>query len=347
MDEGQPTELPVGVVDLDNTKTSRTIVRNLDAFEMTKIKGHYNSVAEARKAMQRGQIYAFFYIPSGTTQKALSNRQPKISFYCNNAYYLAGSLTYKDMKTMAALSGASIGKATLQAKGATNDQAMAFLQPISVDVHAIGNPWISYSIYLNNTLVPGVLMLLITMLTVYTIGQELKKRTTEEWLSMSGNNILIALIGKLLPYTLISLAVVFTIDIYFYEILHYPCNSGILPMLLAGTSLVFASQGFGVFLFGMVPTVRMAMSLCSLWSVLAFSISGFAFPTMAMDKPLQAISGLFPLRHYYTIYEIQALNGNSMAYCWGSYVCLMVFMVLPVLVIKKLHNALLNFDYIP
>lgn len=347
MDEGQPTELPIGIVDLDNTKTSRTIVRNLSAFEMTHIEGHYSSVSDARKAVQQGKIYAFFYIPEGTTEKAISGRQPKISYYCNNAYYLAGSLTFKDLKTIAALSSASVGKATLLAKGFTEKQAMSFLQPIAVDVHAIGNPWISYSVYLNNTIVPGILMLLITMITVFSIGQELKHKTVNEWLAMSNGNLLTAIVGKLLPYTLISLSVIFLIDIYFYEILHYPCYCGIGPMLLAGVFLVLSSQGLGVFLFGMAPTLRLALSLSSLWGVLAFSTSGFAFPVMAMDRPLQAIAGLFPLRHYYVIYEVQALNGNSMAYCWGSYVCLLVFMILPFLVMKKLHNGLTKFDYIP
>ena len=347
MDEGQPTELPIGIVDLDNTKTSRTIVRNLSAFEMTHIEGHYSSVSDARKAMQQGTIYAFFYIPEGTTEKAISGRQPKISYYCNNAYYLAGSLTLKDLKTMAALSSASVGKAALLARGFTEKQAKSFLQPIAVDVHAIGNPWINYGIYLNNTIIPGIFMLLITMITVFTIGQELKKKTVKSWLAMSGDNMYIAIIGKLLPYTLVSLSVIFLIDIYFYEVLHYPCNSGICSMLLAGVLLVLSSQGLGVFMFGMVPTLRLALSLSSLWGVLAFSTSGFTFPVMTMDKPLQAIAGLFPLRHYYTIYEVQALNGNSIIYCWGSYLCLLIFAILPLFVMKKLHNGLLNFDYIP
>ncbi|MGN1263477.1 MAG: ABC transporter permease, partial [Prevotella sp.] len=81
MHEGQPQEMPVGVVDLDNTATSRKLVRNLDAFQTSRIVAHYTSVAEARKAIQRNEIYAFLYIPAGTSDKLLSARQPKVSFY--------------------------------------------------------------------------------------------------------------------------------------------------------------------------------------------------------------------------------------------------------------------------
>ena len=97
---GLPTDMPAGVVDLDNTATTRSIIRNLDAFQQTKIIAHYPSFADARKAMQQGKIYAFYYIPKGTTDKALASRQPKVSFYTNYSYLVAGSLLYKDQRTM-------------------------------------------------------------------------------------------------------------------------------------------------------------------------------------------------------------------------------------------------------
>lgn len=80
MSNGQPTDMPVGVVDLDNTSTTRSIIRKLDAFQTTKIVKRYTNVSEARNAIQRNEIYAFLYIPEGTTSELLSMRQPKISF---------------------------------------------------------------------------------------------------------------------------------------------------------------------------------------------------------------------------------------------------------------------------
>jgi ABC-2 type transport system permease protein len=83
MNQGQPIDMPVGVVDLDNTTTTRKLVRNLDAFETTKIVAHYPNLNEARNAIQRNEIYAFIYFPEHTTSDLLAFRQPKISFYYN------------------------------------------------------------------------------------------------------------------------------------------------------------------------------------------------------------------------------------------------------------------------
>ena len=132
MYEGLPSDMPVGVVDEDNTSVTRNLLRNLDAFSQTRLTETYPSVTEARRAMQRGEIYAFYYIPEGTTRELLASRQPKVSFYTNNSLLIAGSLLYRDLRTMSVLANASVGLQVLQAKGVDERMAMAFLQPFGI-----------------------------------------------------------------------------------------------------------------------------------------------------------------------------------------------------------------------
>ena len=347
MASGLPTDLPVGAVDLDNSNTSRKLLRNLDAFSQTGIVEQYNSVNEARHAMQQGKIYGFFYIPANLSAEAQSQRQPTLSFYTNNSYLIAGSLLFKDMKMMGELASGSAARSVLYAKGTTESQAMAFLQPIVIDTHPLNNPWLNYSVYLCNTLLPGVLMLMIFMITVYSIGVEIKDRTAREWLRTGNNSIYISLVGKLLPHTVIFTIMGIFYNVYLYGYLHFPCNSGIFSMIFATLFLVLASQSLGVVMIGTFPSLRLGLSFASLWGVISFSISGFTFPVMAMHPVLQALSNLFPLRHYFLIYVDQALNGYSMAYSWINYMALLIFMMLPFLVIHRLKKALIYYKYMP
>lgn len=347
MGAGLPTNLPIGAVDLDNSTTSRSILRNLDALEQSEIVSRYESFDEARIAMQKGEIYGFFYIPEKMSAKAISGRQPKISFYTNNSYLIAGSLLFKDMKMMSELAGGAVSRATLYAKGATEKQAMAILQPIVIDTHPLNNPWLNYSVYLCNTLVPGILMIMIFMTTVYSIGVEIKDRTAREWLRTGNNSIYISLAGKLLPQTFVFFIMSSFYNAYLYGYLHFPCNSGILPMILASLLLVLASQACGVVMIGVLPTLRLGLSFASLWGVISFSISGFTFPVMAMHPVLQALSNLFPLRHYFLIYVDQALNGYSMAYSWTNYIALLLFIMLPFTIVHRLKSALIYYKYVP
>lgn len=347
MNGGQPLEMPIGVVDLDNTSTTRALIRELDAFQTSKVAAHYTDIAEAREAIQKNKIYAFLYIPKGTTDGLLSARQPKISFYYSNVYYTAGALLYRDLKTVSTLGSAAVGKSTLSAKGLTTEQIRTFLQPIVIELHPIGNPWINYNVYLSTMLIPGCLMLFIFLITAYSIGTELKHGRSKQWLAMADHHISIALIGKLLPQTLVFLTITYLTYYYEYAVLGFPHGGSIGMLILLGLLSVLSAQGFGAFAFGLLPSLRMSMSICSLWAALSFSVVGTTFPLSAMDPSIVALAQLFPLRHYFMVYQICVFNGFPWTDAWFNIGALMLFACLPLLVLHRIKKAMLEYVYIP
>ena len=347
MAEGLPTDMPLGLVDNDNTTTSRSLARNLDAFEMTSIKEQYANVTEAREAVQRGDIYGFYYIPKGTTRKAQRQELPVVSFYTNYSYLVAGSLLDRDMRTMSELASGAASRTVLYAKGATERQAMAFLQPIVIDSHAINNPWLNYNVYLSNVILPGLLMLFIFMVTVFSIGTEVKYNTVHDWLIMARGSMFHALAGKLLPQTLIFFLIGIAFAIGLYGVLHFPCHCGLPTMLLVMFLGIIGAQGLGVFMFAMLPTLRLSLSFASLWGVISFSICGMSYPVMAMHPTLQGLSYLFPLRHYFLLYVNCALDGYPLMNAAPYVVGLLLFAMLPLLLLRRLKKMLLVVPYIP
>ena len=347
MNTGQPEDMPCGVVDNDNSTVTRTLVRRLDAFQNTKVVAHYTNVNEARRAIQQGKIYAFLYIPEGTTAKLISGRQPKVSFYYSNVTLVAGSLLFKDLKIITTLGSAAVGSAKLEMFGKTEREIKARLQPIVLDVHTIGNPWLSYNIYLSTIKVPGVLMLFMLLITAYSIGTELKFGRSREWLQMAGKNIFIAISGKLLPQFLVFFTIFLGYEWYVYGYLGFPHPGGIAKMLLLALLTVASSQGFGVFVFGLMPSLRMSMSICSLWAVVGFSACGATYPLFAMDSPIVAMAQLVPLRHYYMVYQMSIFNGYPLINAWPHVVALVAFAALPLLTVRNIRRAMLEYVYIP
>lgn len=346
MADGLPTKLSAGLVDGDDTHVTRIVSRILGSMEETDLVTRYPSFTEARRAMQRGEIYGFFYIPQGLTEDAIANRQPRLSFYTNETYFVPGTLLMKDLRYACELSGLALTRENLYGKGLTEQQAMGILQPIAIETHPLNNPHLDYSVYLNNIILPGILILLIMLSTTYTIGLEWKRGTQRELYSLSGCSSTVALVGKLLPQTvLFSLMFVFY-DVYFYRLLMFPCHSGIAPMMVLGVVTVLASQSFGVFLFGaFIGQMRLSMCLCSLWGILSFSLAGFTYPVSAMSGLLQRLSWLFPLRHYYLIYVNQALDGHSLLYVWRQVAALLAFLLLPCTVMWRYRAAFLKYKY--
>lgn len=348
MAAGLPSELPAGVIDEDDTSVTRQLVRTLDAMENTNLVHRYHTFAEAREAMDRGEIYGFIHIPQGTTARALSQRRPKIAFYTNEAYFVAGSLMMRDLRTISEMAGMAVSRQTFTAKGMTDDEAMAAIRPIVIEAHPIGNPVLDYSVYLSNIIVPGCLLLFVLIFTPYTIGLEWKRGTQREAYEMAGGSSTVFLAGKLVPQTLLFSLMMLLCDVVFYKYLQFPCRCGLWAMFGVGMLCILAAQAFGTFVFGVLQGhMRFSMCICSLWGIVSFSISGLSFPTMAMDPLLQAFAWLFPLRHYYLLYVNQALHGYSVFYAWPSVVALLCFMLLPLLTLPLYRHAIRHAKYVP
>lgn len=347
MKEGLPTNLPIGVVDQNNSATTRSLIRTLDSFQSVKVVENYRSSLEARIEMQRGTIYGYFFIPKNMSEDLISGKQPTISFYYNSGILLAGSFAYKDMKTIATLANASVAKAKMTALGYSEEQIKRFLQPIKLETHIIHNPTMDYNVYLSTTFIPACIGLFIFLMTAYSLGTELKWKGAKEWIDTAHNNIYVAVIGKLIPQTILFSAVFMVYLIYAFGYLDFPYACNIWLLGISALLLILSIEGLAVFLFSFIPSLRMAMSICALWGVLSFSISGFTFPVEAMDAPLQMVSWLFPLRHYFMIYQMNILNGYPIYYAWIHYLSLITFWLIPIILLPRLKKAMLTFHYMP
>jgi ABC-2 type transport system permease protein len=347
MARGLPVDLPAAVVDMDKSPVSRELIKQLDAFEQTNIVMRTSSFTHARIEMQRGNIYGIYYIPKNFSADATVGKQPILSFYSNGTYFIPSALLFRDMKTASVLANASVGLQLGTAKGQTEKQLMAQLQPIVIETHALGNPWMSYSVYLSNSIIPGLLQLMIFLMTVYSIAMEIKSGTARQWLKLGNHSLTKCLIGKLLPQTVIFTLIGFTICSLLYGDSAFPLQSGWLPMLSGMFLLIIASQCVGVFMIGVLPTPRLGLSAASLFGILTFSMVGLSFPVSELHPSLQALANIFPLRHYFLIYIDQALNGREWYYSWVQYAALSGFLVLPFLIGAHLKKALMYMKYIP
>ena len=345
MKEGQPIRMPIGVVDFDDSSLSHQFLRNLDATQQSEIVMHLNSYTDARKEMQKGKIYAFVVIKDNFEAEVMANRRPKMTFYVNDAYLVAGSLLLKDITYMSELTAGAMKQKVLKAKGMEDSRIMGVIQPISLDTHLIGNPWANYGVYLLNVLLPGVLQIMILMLTVFAIGVELKEKTSRLWLRTADNSMFAALMGKLMPYTIIFtiLGIVGNILLYWY--MGYPMNSHIGWMFLTTFLYVMAYQAVGTLIIGITPVLRDGVTLAAFYGLLGFTYAGFTFPIEQLPYVAQIFSELFPIRHYFKVYVNQALNGLSIGYSVDYLIALLAFTVLPLLVYIRLKKAAIYQDY--
>jgi len=339
--------VPVGIVDLDNSDMSRRVSRNLNGFQQVNICQHFNNFAEARDAVQRGEVLGFFFIPDNLEEMALGGRQPVVSFYVNYAYYAPGSMQYKGFKTVSMLVNGGIAQVALRTVGLSNEKIAASLVPYQSHVHMIGNPFINYNYYLNSTFVPCFLSLFILLVTAFSLGVELKSGLSRQWLKTSGNSMFLALVGKLVPQTVLFTSVGWFVQWMMFRCYDFPLNCNPWNMLIAMFLLVVANQSFAVLMFCFVPNFRYGTMLCTLLGMVSFSFSGFSLPHESMYPWVTALGFVMPIKYYFLIMVDQSLNGIDLYYSRVYYAALIGFTILPMLLSWRLKKECLNPVYVP
>ena len=345
MEEGAAEKMPMAVVDLDQSSISQRVCHEMQATPAVNIVLLTNSYSEAREAMQQGELYGILVIPDGFYRDLVSLKRPRLDCYYTNAYTVGGSTVYKQMLLVANLASGAFQREVLRKMGLPDDVIMHRIQPITVDSHLLANPWGNYTIYLVSTVLPGILGVIALMLTIFAIGFELKSQTSHEWLRAAGGNYTVAMIGKLIPYTVIYLVLGIVCHMLFFNIAEFPVNGSHKRLLFGMLLFIMAMEAMGIVLIGLLPTLRDALSIGALYSMLGFSLSGFTYPNMGMLPFVRALSNLEPLRHYYLIYVDEALMGAPSTAALPDALALVAFFIPALCVAPRLHRALVYLNY--
>ena len=347
MNEGLPLRTPVAVVDLDQSQLSRQIVRNLNSGDMCDIQYKLESYSDAMEKVRQGDIFGFFLITDRFEEDAMAGKSPTLVYYSNMTYYVPGTLSFKGFKTVAVTTTGGVVMAVLTDLGLSQTQASSLVQPVSIDSHPMGNPWINYCYYLTPSFTFLTFALLIMLFTSFTITGEIKHGTSRDWLKTAGNNIYVALAGKILPQSAILIAMTMGVAGLLWGFLHFPANGSIGWFLVALVLFILASQALSIFITCILPNPRLAMSIIGLLGVLSFSFTGISFPVQSMYGAIGIFSYIMPARYMFLIYVNNLLNGWDVYYVRYYYAVLTGFILLSVIAATRLKKACLNPVYLP
>ena len=303
--DGLPHDLPIGIVDNDNSSMSRNFIQQMDATQLGQVV-QFSNFEEAREAMMSGKITSICVIPEGMYADVSANRRP--------------TFTYER-------------------------EIMGRIQPVAIDTHQIGNVTTNYGYYLTNILLPGMLELIVIIVLIYSLGAELKYGTSKHLVQSAGGSMLDALLGKLLIYTVLFSALGLILIVLLYHWMHFPIAGSIWNMFLAIVLMVLAAEGIAIFIIGCLPVPRLALSIGALYSVLGFTLAGFTLPVEALPPFVQGLSAAFPLRHYYLFYCQEVIFGAGFAGWWQEVVHLLLFLFLPLAVLPRLRGAFINQNF--
>lgn len=344
---GQMENIPIGIVDQDNTAASRTIARRIAATPTFRVTEHFTDEASARQALQRKEIYGYLSIPPQFEQKTVSGTGATLTYYYHYALLSVGSELMAAFETTLAPVALSPIVVQAEALGVGQEQIQTFLLPVEANTHPLYNPDMDYSIYLSQPFFFVLFQILILLVTVYAIGSEFKFGTTQEWMgaatpagkdpaNLRNADMLTAVAGKLLPYTVMFSVIGILANYVLFGLMNIPFQGSLWLMNIVTILFIMATQALAVLIFSIFPKIAYIISVVSMVGSLGATLSGVTFPVTAMYAPVHAASYLFPVRHFTEAAQAMIYFDAGFAYFWQSVAVLLVFLLLAILILPLL-----------
>ncbi|KLV03622.1 multidrug ABC transporter permease [Photobacterium aquae] len=321
---GIARDLPIGVVDLDNSTLSRQLIRTYDASPVMSVASSYTQVNEGSRALKGGDVYAVLVIPPNLEKQTKLGESPTVTVWYNSQYILVGKL---------------INSAVLQAQGTLNAQVetlknMAMGSPVPVQalgkalslrsqITPLYNSNSHYGQFLVAAAIPAIWQIAIVITMVMALSAESRSSTIQAW---AGGQPLSALVAKLLPY-LFLFALQGQIFFWFlYGVLDWPMHGHWGIILLAQVLMVLACQGVACLFYLLPLDATKAMSFAAGFTAPAFAFVGVTFPVTDMPAFAQWWRAMLPVSHYLDIQLHQVNHGQSWAEAMPQLAVLLVFM---------------------
>ena len=344
---GQMENIPIGIVDQDNTAASRTIARRIAATPTFRVTEHFTDEASTRQALQRKEIYGYLSIPPQFEQKTVCGTGATLTYYYHYALLSVGSELMAAFETTLAPVALSPIVVQAEALGVGQEQIQTFLLPVEANTHPLYNPDMDYSIYLSQPFFFVLFQILILLVTVYAIGSEFKFGTTQEWMgaatpagkdpaNLRNADMLTAVAGKLLPYTVMFSVIGILANYVLFGLMNIPFQGSLWLMNIVTVLFIMATQALAVLIFSIFPKIAYIISVVSMVGSLGATLSGVTFPVTAMYAPVHAASYLFPVRHFTEATQAMIYFDAGFAYFWQSVAVLLVFLLLAILILPLL-----------
>ena len=323
--------VPTAVMDRDNTAVSRELTERFFATDYFDRAAGLASPEAAEEALVSGEAAAVIVIPSNFSRDLLRAEAAQLQLLVDGANSTTGTsvLNYANIivqEYQRELMSRGYGGAAGGTPGGAAADAAGGPQ---VPVRAQPRVWFNPELESKNFMVPGILALLLMVITMLLSSLAIVKEKelgTLEQLNVTPIKPRELIIGKLIPFVIIGFVDVLLVIAVSRFLFRVPFVGSV--ALLLAMSLLFLATTLGLgLLISTVSNNQQQAMMTSVFFVMVpmFFLSGFAFPIESMPWSIQYITYLLPLRYFFVIIRGIFLKGAGLAVLWDEALALAVF----------------------
>ena len=302
-------EVSVGIVDLDNSQSSKSFLNKINATQKINITHSYTNMAEAKNGIYSFDVQGLVHIPKGFEEKLIAKESTPIGLILNNSKFLSSNDINKAVNLVAMEYAENSRQKFFESKGINSSLAELKSQPITAQINAVYNPTNNYG----NFLLPALFILILhqTLLiglsesVAYDREKKIMKLNFEE----SQFSFLNYIIGKTGFYLLLYFAYLLFTFLVVFPVFDLPLNGSLFSLIVVSFLFFMATICYGWFVSSFFKSQARVMEIMAFTSYPVFLITGITWSFKDMPIVLQYISNLMPLRPYFEFLKKQTIMG--------------------------------------
>ncbi len=311
--------IKTAVCDLDKSPQSRALIERFTASGYFTVVDSTNNPQRLGELLDRGKATIGIQINRGFADDLRSGRQAAIQTIVDgtdsNTGTVAMDYAQRITQEFSRARSAPIELTTLAQPPQAN--------PIELRSRAWFNPDLKSRYYNVPGVIAVVVLLISLLLTAMAIVREREIGTMEQ-LMVTPIQPFELILGKTLPFVLISFIDVLVVTFIGINWFNVPIQGSLLLLLFGAGLYLMSTIGIGLFISTISQTQQQALMSSFFFYLPAVLLSGFMFPISNMPEPAQWLTYLNPLRYFLVIIRDIFLKGSGWEILWPQFAALAV-----------------------
>ncbi|PKF49942.1 ABC transporter permease [Enterovibrio nigricans] len=332
---GTARDLPIGVVDMDNSAMSRALVRYYDA-NPTIATTKFGDVQRASASLNRAETFATIVIPERFEASVIRGESPDVTAFYNSQYILIGKLVSSAIMQSQSTYAAMVETKARMLQGTTIvAQAAGQSLPVRFQLVPLFNSGTNYAQFLVSAIIPALWQIAIVASGMLSMALTDKRIGFVQAFANHASKALAAkFCSLLLPLWLMGIAFALSM----HMTLGWPMNGSWLIVFAVQGLMVSAGLAIGALLYSATRNVVRAMSLVAGFTAPAFAFMGVSFPATDMPFLAQCWRAMLPASHYISLQIGQFNYGATLKQATPEILALACFSALWAIVYIKVRR---------
>lgn len=308
--KGKVTDLPIVVVDKDQSKMSKKALQMMEDNEVLTISALLPNEDNLTRTALEKEAVCVVIIPEGFEKGVLIKKYPEITTIVNTANVLTANYASTALQVCLGTLKVGVQLETLRKQGVPEHLLMSQYEPFKTTFIKKNNRSTNYMYFLWPGILATVLQQVLMLGLALSFASEFENGTFKFLVNKTSSTFKLMMV-KVIPYLIMSFGIwlIYWLFTWWFKIPFYE-NLGTLT--LAAGLFVLSVCFIGILVSLLIPSQLKATEVLMVIATPSFILSGFTWPLSQMPEWIQYIASIIPLTHFLPIFRVLIIeNGQT------------------------------------